>query len=54
MLIAPARITAMAPKRGSSIERTNEREDFMRKLEEYHQQRGYVHIPSSHQHHGVH
>ncbi|GIZ39585.1 hypothetical protein CKM354_000296400 [Cercospora kikuchii] len=30
----------MAPKRGSSIERTNEREDFMRKLEEYHQQRG--------------
>lgn len=30
----------MAPKRGQSIERTDEYEDFMKKLQEYHDNRG--------------
>ncbi|KAI5370581.1 putative ARID DNA-binding domain, DNA-binding RFX-type winged-helix domain-containing protein [Septoria linicola] len=30
----------MAPKRGQSVERTDEREEFMQKLAEYHQKRG--------------
>ena len=31
----------MAPKRGQSIERTDEHDEFMKKLEEYHEKRGY-------------
>lgn len=31
----------MAPKRGESIERTDEREEFMQSLAEYHEKRGY-------------
>jgi len=32
----------MAPKRGLSIERTSEYEEFMKDLAEYHEKRGYV------------
>jgi hypothetical protein len=32
----------MAPKRGLSIERTSEYEDFMKELAEFHEKRGYV------------
>lgn len=32
----------MAPKRGESIERSDEREAFMKKLADYHEERGYV------------
>lgn len=32
----------MAPKRGLSIERTSEREEFMKELEAFHEKRGYV------------
>jgi chromatin structure-remodeling complex subunit RSC9 len=32
----------MPPRRGESIERTAEREEFIKKLEEYHEKRGYV------------
>ena len=31
----------MAPKRGESIEKTDEHEEFMKKLAEYHEKRGY-------------
>lgn len=30
----------MAPKRGMSVERTEEHEEFMKKLAEYHEKRG--------------
>lgn len=30
-----------APKRGQSVEHTDEHEDFMKKLADYHEQRGY-------------
>ena len=32
----------MAPKRGQSIELTEERDEFINKLTEYHEKRGYV------------
>jgi hypothetical protein len=32
----------MAPKRGLSIERTSEYEDFMKELAVFHEKRGYV------------
>lgn len=32
----------MAPKRGMSIEPTDDREEFMTKLAEFHKKRGYV------------
>lgn len=32
----------MAPKRGLSIERTSEYEDFMKELTVFHEKRGYV------------
>lgn len=32
----------MAPKRGQSIEKTTEHEEFMKELQEYHEKRGYV------------
>jgi hypothetical protein len=32
----------MAPKRGLSIERTTEYEDFMKDLAAFHEKRGYV------------
>lgn len=33
----------MAPRRGESIERNDEYEEFLKKLAEYHEKRGYVH-----------
>lgn len=40
---AAARSTfTMAPKRGLSIERTTEYEDFMKDLAAFHEKRGYV------------
>jgi len=32
----------MAPKRGQSLEPSEERTEFFKKLEEYHEKRGYV------------
>ena len=32
----------MPPRRGESIERTDEREEFITKVAEYHEKRGYV------------
>ena len=32
----------MPPRRGESIERTDEREEFVKKVAEYHEKRGYV------------
>jgi hypothetical protein len=37
---APTLFNMPAPKRGQSIERTSERDEFMRKLAEYHEKRG--------------
>lgn len=45
----------MAPKRGMSVEHTEEYEEFMKKLTEYHEKRGYAFddvVPYSRQHHG--
>jgi hypothetical protein len=44
-LQSPARARTrftMAPKRGLSIERTSEYEDFMKELAVFHEKRGYV------------
>ena len=32
----------MPPRRGESIERTDEHEEFVKKVAEYHEKRGYV------------
>ena len=32
----------MAPKRGESLEPSEERTEFFKKLEDYHEKRGYV------------
>lgn len=32
----------MPPRRGESIERSDARAEFIKKLEEYHEKRGYV------------
>jgi hypothetical protein len=35
-------VSTMPPRRGESIERTEEREEFVKKVAEYHEKRGYV------------